>query len=353
MEFDYERHYKTCRFVKPGRFKRKGDWDVKNRTTLVKVDLTLHLFATIEAAERSQRLLFGMPRFVWGHGLWEGLYVTFGDLIPVISLRLGRDEEAYKFIYRHKNCICFYLANSAGRRSGFNSLNQLSKGRRALGAKAITIEGPRRSFEEVQERAGLGHQVALTFLGIKALRHLQYIRRLNRVLRVDRVNGNVIPQEVINNICAHLGSESGFLENLFGFDLIEATRDEIWMDSMMSKMQALVTRCVYETGRTNRHIWRWMLDTGRLAARDEFGQFDPMEEDAWDSQGAAEAVAVRQYQLWMEAPGSFDVLSKAVAAAARWASKRGFCWPIERQPYHVLGMPVPYPHYFIPGPDDE
>lgn len=77
-----------------------------------------------------------------------------------------------------------------------------------------------------------------------------------------------------------------------------------------------------------------MLDTERLAARDMFGQFNAGA-DGWYVRVEAEMVAIRQYQVWMETPGSYDILSSAMTAAARWASARGFLWPIQRGPVRV------------------
>lgn len=355
MDSDFSRHNETCRFIKTGQLKQTGDWkrdeELKNQNTLAKVDLTLHLFTTIEAAERSQRFLFGMRQAeIWDLEAWVGLYFTIENLIPVVYLRQGRDEKAYKFIYQHRKRCFLRPANAAWRRSDLVPFDPLSAGSYS---GLIPIYDLRLSFEETQEHARLGHQVVLTLMAIRALRHVEDIQRLNRGLRGTIVGGKALPQETLNNVCEHLGTKSGFLEHLFGFDFIEATRDDTWRDNKISQMRALVMRCVYQTGRKNRHIWRLMLDTDRLAARSEFGQLDPRGKDAWDSQRTAEVLAIRQYQLWMETPGSFDALREAMAAAARWASKRGFCWPIERQPDDCQGMPIPHHHHQHYDSDDQ
>lgn len=353
MDADLERHSLTCRFMELGRFKKVHDSDLNNKNMLIHVDVTLHLFATTEAVERSQRFLLGVHQNYWVgyHTPERGIYLTIRDFIPVLYLRQGRDEEAYKIIYRHRNMGGHDPTNTREIRAGLNVLGRFP-GPTGYGDYFFLHQ----SFEQIQDKAPLGHQVALTLMAIKALRCLQDIQRVSVALRGTYVRGNAIPQETIENICEFLGTKSSFLESLFDIDLIKVTREISWRNNKTSQMRALVRRCVYETGRTNRHIWRWMLDTDRLAARNEFGQVYPVEGNAWDSQRIAEVVAVRQYQVWMETPGSFDILRKAMASAARWTSKEGFCWPIERRPAaferRFVRMPLPRHHYHQYNPDE-
>lgn len=312
-----------------GRFKKVTSPDLNNKNMLIHVDVTLHLFATTEAVERSQRFLLGVHQnYRLGNYTPErGIYLTTRDLRPVLYLRQGRDEEAYRIIYRY--------SKMEGHGNYFFT---------------------HRSFEQIQEKATLGHQVALTLMAIKALRCLQDIQRVSVALRGTYVGGNAIAQETIENICEFLGTKSGFLEDLFDINIIKVSRKMSWRNNKTSQMRALVRRCVYETGRTNKHIWRLMLDTDRLAARNEFGQVYPVEGNAWESERIAEVVAVRQYQVWMETPGSFDILRKAMASAARWTSKEGFCWPIERGPEsferRFVRMPLPRHHYHLYNPNE-
>lgn len=336
-----------------GRFKKSNYSELNNKNMLIHVDVTLHLFATTEAVERSLRFLLGVyPNDRLGYHTPEScMYLTIRDLIPVLYLRQGRDEEAYRIIYGHRDMGGPGPINAGEIIIDFNFLR---------GYSVTTGHGTyfftHQSFEQIQEKATLGHQVALTLMAIKALRCLQDIQRVSVALHGTYVRGNAIPQETIENICEFLGTKSSFLESLFDIDLIKVTRDLPWRDNKTSQMRSLVRRCVYETGRTNKHIWRWMLDTERLAARNEFGQAYPVEGNAWDSQRTAEVVAVRQYQAWMETPGSFDILRNAMASAARWASKEGFCWPIERGPDTFEGrfvrMPLPRHHYHQYDPNE-
>ncbi|KAG6357763.1 hypothetical protein INS49_013642 [Diaporthe citri] len=253
----------------------------------------------------------------------ERLHATVADLIPVIDVRQGQYEAAYRFIYgKTKHRV---------RRPNDQ-------------VPAVRLAEARRSFREIHLNASLGHQVILTLMAIRALRHVQDIMNLNVAFgqRGTNERGRALPQEIIDLVCEHLGSV--FLENLFGFDLSKATSYASWRRSKIREMQWVVTKCVYDTARSNKHIWLQMLDTDRSAAPGKFGQFSTKE--GWDVEKMAGVVAVRQYQVWMETPGSFDILRKAMAKAARWGSEQGYCWPIERQVEldYIEGMPVPH-HY--------
>lgn len=322
----------------------------QNRHTFYKVDIMLHLFPNIAAVEISRRCLFTMHRQRshalehvcdgdrWNY-LWEHLYTAIADLIPVIDVRLGRDEEAYRFIYQEAQ-------NSYPWNFGLRDPSFTAQTVNALWKK-------HRSFEEMHYRTGLGHQVVLTLLAIKALRLVQDVQNISISGLIGKsVGGKVIPQEMIDNICKYLGTD--FLANLFGIDLRKATSDATWTRNKIWEMKWVVTKSVYNTARSNKHIWRLMLDTDRFEARSEFGQFST--ETGWDAERMAEVVAVRQYQTWMETPGSFDILRTAMAAAASWASaKYEICWPIERlwTPIERLTAPpgwAPPPTWRIPPP---
>jgi hypothetical protein len=160
----------------------------------------------------------------------------------------------------------------------------------------------------------------MTLMAIKALRYLQDIENISMAFR------GIIPQEIIDNICEFPGTD--FLGPISGFDFIKATGDASWRHKKIRETRRIVRLCVFNAGSTNRHIWTSMLDTERLAARDIFGQFNVWTDGRRET---AEMVATRQYQLWMETPGSYDILRSAMAATARWSSARGFCWPIQRQ----------------------
>lgn len=297
----------------------------------------LHLFPNIAATGLSLRLLDrihnrGPARILFRRGrspspdkASERLHATIADLMPVIAVREGRYEGAYRFIYKKT-------------KGKVRSPSDMVPGQ---------IAEARRSFKEIHLNASLGHKAILTLMAIKALRHVQDINNLNVALGQDVTNerGKALPQEIIDLACEHLGS-TDFLENLFGFDFRRATSNTSWRQSKIREMRWVVTKCVYETARSNKHIWLQMLDTDRSAAPAEFGQFST--EVGLDVVKTAEVVAVRQYQVWTETPGSFDILSKAMAKAARWASEEGYCWPIERQIDldYIEGMPVPH-HYHI------
>lgn len=328
---DLERHTKKCRYM------GGTDWllqvpttdlwtiQEQNHHTLFKVDIMLHLFPNTAAAEMSQRFLLRVHRrgshrhIQWGFKPWQGLYVAIADLIPVIDVRRGRDEEAYRFIYQVTQSSAPWL-DIARRKFGYH--------RDFTSDEAHAIMNRHRSFEVIQKHSSLGHQVVLTLLAIKALRMVQDLPNISMSgLLGICVGGRSIPQEIMDNIYKYLGTD--FLADLFGINPRTAASDATWTRNKIWEMQWVVTKCVYETARSNKHIWRLMLDTDRLEARGEFGQFST--EAGWDVEKMAEVVAVRQYQVWMETPRSFGILRRAMAAAARWASaKEEICWPIER-----------------------
>lgn len=256
----------------------------------------------------------------------ERLHATIADLMPVIAVRQGRYEGAYRFIYKKT-------------KDNVRSPSDLVPG--------VTLAEARRSFKEIHLNASLGHKVILTLIAIKALRHVQDMNNLNVAFGQGGKNarGRALPQEIIDLMCEHLGS-TDFLENFFGFDFRKATSDASWRQSKIREMRWVVTKCVYDTARSNKHIWLQMLDTDRSAAPAEFGQFSTKE--GWDVEKMAEMVAVRQYQVWTETPGSFNILRKAMAKAARWASEEGYCWPIERQIDldNIEGWGMPVPHHY-------
>lgn len=190
----------------------------------------------------------------------------------------------------------------------------------------------RLSFKQLQGYTGLGHQVLLTLLAIKALRYIQDIENISIAFR------GILPQEIIDNICEFPGTD--FLGPMPGFDFIKATGDASWRQNKIREMRRTVMKCVYEAGRTNRHIWRVMLDTERLAARQQFGQFNKQaarpRAAGWDIKELAELVAIRQYQVWMETPGSYDILRSAKEAVETWASVLGYSWPMQRMPESIV-----------------
>ncbi|KAL2285721.1 hypothetical protein FJTKL_07727 [Diaporthe vaccinii] len=259
----------------------------------------------------------------------ERLHATIADLMPVIAVRQGRYEGAYTFIYKKT-------------KDNVRSPSDM--------VTWVSLADTRRSFKETHFNAKLGHKVILTLMAIKALRHIQDINNLNVALGqgVTNERGRALPQEMIDLTCEHLGC-TDFLENLFGFDFRKATWDASWRQRKIREMRWVVTKCVYDTARFNKHIWLQMLDTDRSGAPAEFGQFST--EVGPDVEKRAEVVAVQQYQVWMETPGSFDILGKAMAKAARWASEKGYCWPIEFQLDldYIEGMPVPH-HYHTIAP---
>lgn len=271
---------------------------------LSKVDIMLHLFPNTAATEISRRLLARIYKNNSSpDGAWERMYETVADLIPVIDVRQGQEEAAYKFIYQHT------------KDEVYSPIDWVPTG-------SVPPSEARRSFEEIQGHASLAHQVVLTLMAIKALRHVQDMKNVFHCLRKNFIREKEIPQEIIDHVCEQLGS-TAFLANLFGVDLIKATAEASWRQAKTSEMRWVVTKCVYEAGRSNKHIWRLMLDTDRLAAPGEFGRYDT--KAFWDLREMAEVVAVRQYQVWMETPGSFDILRKAMTQAARWASVEGYC----------------------------
>lgn len=336
------------------------------KNTLVMVDLMLHLFANIEAAEYSQRLLLDMHEILMERDDWGRPLETIREFIPIVYLRQGQDEEAYSFIYErtkedmHVNSFLYpaKLSRKAMedfRREPSRKLKICAELRRrtpfVVGANGwatqtiIEPPDPCKCFEEIQQHASLGHQVALTLMAIKALRFVQSFRHLDG-LRGSYAGGNCIPQEVLDRIYDFMpDTESLFLHKLFGIDTVKARWDAKWGKEKILEMKMLVTKCVFEAGCTNKHIWRWMLDTDRLAARDEFGQYYPSVKDDWDLERRAEVVAVRQYQAWMETPGAFSALRTAIWSATRWASVRKFSWPVERQPRFKWVMPTRRLHY--------
>lgn len=258
------------------------------------MDVTLHLFPNIAATELSVRHLRDISDRGWKYERdqvprsWKGLYVAITDLIPVLYARQGRDAAAYAFICHRDEELPWFTMPSG--------------------------------FESLQMRTSLGHQVLMTLMAIKALRYLQDIENISMAFR------GIIPQEIIDNICEFPGTD--FLGPISGFDFIKATGDASWRHKKIRETRRIVRLCVFNAGSTNRHIWTSMLDTERLAARDIFGQFNVWTDGRRET---AEMVATRQYQLWMETPGSYDILRSAMAATARWSSARGFCWPIQRQ----------------------
>lgn len=306
---------------------------------LSRVDIMLHLFPNIAATEWSQRQLVRIHNrgpdmtYVKGVGLGpdkasERLHATIADLMPVIDVRQGRDEAAYMSIYRKTQ-------------DKVHSPNDWGPG--------VRHAGERLSFEEIHGHASLGHQVVLTLMAIKALRQLHDIKNLSIGLHGRNKSGKAIPQEIIDLMYEHLGSNE-FLGNFFGFDFKRTTSDALWRENRIRAMRRVVTKCVFETGRVNKHMWLQMLDTDKAAAPGEFGQFSL--EEGWDVVKMAEVVAVRQHQLWMETPGSFGILRKAMAHAARRASVEGYCWPIQRRRQieylaldYVEGIPVPHRYH--------
>lgn len=336
------------------------------KNTLIMVDLRLHLFAKVEAAEYSQDLLLEMHEILMERHEWGRHLETIRDFIPAVYLRQGQDEEAYSFIYeRTKGNMrvnsFLYPAKLSGeameafRREPARKLKLCAELWRrapfvvgANGRVTQTIMEPPdvcRSFEEIQQHASLGHQVALTLMAIKALRFVQSFRHLDG-LRGSYAGGNCIPQEILDRIYEFMpDTESLYLQKLFGIDTVRARRDAKWSKEKILEMKMLVTKCVFEAGCTNKHIWRWMLDTDRLAARNEFGQFYKTMKDNWASERRAEVVAVRQYQAWMETPGAFSALRTAIWSATRWASVRKFSWPVERQKRFKWVMPTRRLHY--------
>lgn len=224
------------------------------------------------------------------------------DLIPVIYVRQGRDAAAYNFMYHNWD-------------------------------QEMVYQPWRLSFKQLQGYTGLGHQVLLTLLAIKALQYIQDIENIAIAFR-----GTNLPQEIIDMICGFPGTD--VLGPISGFDFIKATGDASWRRSKIREMRRTVMKCVYEAGRTNRHIWRVMLDTERLASRQEFGQFNILAAGhraaGWDMRELADLVAIRQYQVWMETPGSYDILRSAKEAVETWASGLGYSWPMQRMPGMIV-----------------
>lgn len=262
----------------------------------------LHLFPNMVVTEISlQRLLRIYDRGKIPQS-WKGLYVAITDLIPVIYVRQGRDAAGYDFMYH-------------------------------FWAKKQMFKPLPLSFKQLQAFAGLGHQVLMTLMAIKFLRYIQDIENISIAFR-----GVDIPQEIIDNICEF--PDTDCLWPISRFDFIKATGDASWRQNKIREMRKTVMKCVYEASCTNKHIWRVMLDTEKLAAREEFGQFSNRaawnRAAGWDVRELAELVAIRQYQVWMETPGSYDILKSAKKAVATWAFDLGFCWPLQRIPRNIV-----------------
>lgn len=345
---------------------KKAQGKKYEQKALVVVDLMLHLFAKIEAAECSQRLLLDMREILKERNESGPRLETIHEFIPVVYLRQGQDEEAYRFIYErtnddmYVNSLFYPEKLSAKAREDFRReparkmMIEAELQRTApliVGANGwvtqeiIVPPDPCKCFEEIQQHASLGHQVTLTLMAIKALRFVQSFQHLDGLLG-SYAGGNCIPQEMLDRIYEYMpDTESQFLQKLFGIDTVKARLDAKWSKEKILELKMLVTKCVFEAGCTNRHIWLWMLDTDRLAARDEFGQFYPAMKDHWNSKRMAELVAVRQYQAWMETPGAFSALRTAIWSATRWAEVRKFSWPVERQRRFKWDMPTHRLHY--------
>lgn len=262
---------------------------------LFKVDVTLHLFPNIDATNIWIRRLLRVYKKVHSSGIDDGPCEAMSEIIPILYVRQGRDDAACDFIYRH-----FFQ-------------NLIPKNDNRPHAPLC--------FANFQASFDLGHQVLLTLITIKALRLFKDIENVSLALR-----GHVA-QEIIDEISKHLGSD--FLKAISGFDYLKATGNAAWRQEKILEMERVLVRCVYQASRRNRHIWSYVLDTERLSARELFGQYSSWEVN-WNTnaEARAEIIAIRQYQVWMETPGSHDILRSAMAAAeaARWVPAGKLPW---------------------------
>lgn len=260
-----------------------------DENSLFKVEVTLHLFPTIDATNLSVRRLLRIYKRVKSSLPPDGPYRAMSQIIPILYVRQGRDEDAYDFIYDPED---------------------------GIPKKDYLVYSPQ-FFANHQSTLDLGHQVLLTLITIKALRQLKDIRNLSRAL------GGHIPQEIIDEISKNLVTDS--IKSISRFDYLKATGNAVWRQQKIREIEKVLMRLVGQVSRTNEHVWEFMLDTERLSARDTFGQFSSLEL-SWNitAKARAEMVAIRQYQVWMETPGSHDILRSAMAAekaavkARRW-----------------------------------
>ncbi|KAL1883260.1 hypothetical protein Daus18300_000318 [Diaporthe australafricana] len=234
---------------------------------------------------------------------WPAISKAISDLIPVLYVRLHQDKQAYKFICRHTSDRIFrqqeYYYESAN----------VGVGHHATTEKRHANQTPL-NLEQVYEAATLGHKVLLTLMGIKVLQYLKDIEHASIFLKGEFTN---FPQEMIDLICEGMGAGSS--TEPFGFSFIKATGEPAWRREKISEMQQLITKFVRGVMRRNGYTWMSMLNVERWLTPRRFARYLYDTCIRWDEDSTAKLLAIRQYQVWMETPGSFAVLRQAMNAA--------------------------------------
>jgi hypothetical protein len=214
------------------------------------------------------------------HHLQDMMRLCRGDnmglrhYVPVLLLRLDRDQECYDFAKWYE---------TVGRRGDYDWGNM------DLGFLDLKGED---AFEEVQYLCGEYGQVS--FLLSVLLLKIKLLLDLQNMGAVVKEHGDKVPNEILDNIKRKVVRSPIILKHR---EIVES-KDH---SGLVAKLKRQIKALYYAAWRANRHVWTVLLQADRyLHTRPSLYSRGSMEE--------AVLTLNYTYHSWMELPASLDII---------------------------------------------